>query len=146
EADMADSLSMVAGGEAALDGTGNPGRQSTTHQRKIIYTAAVDLLVKDFVAFEAEIAAVIATHAGFIAEQRTDRNHRDHQGGSWVIRVPVDRYDDLLKGVSALGFARSLTQTSDDVTEAYGKCQGDRALSPTNRCVGNASIDCCCYS
>ena len=87
--------------------------------RKIIYTADINLIVKNFGDFESQIAGMIESHAGFTAERQTDRDHGDHRGGTWVIRVPVEQYDAFLSGLSSLGFARSRSETSDDVTEAY---------------------------
>ncbi|WP_182869077.1 DUF4349 domain-containing protein [Stieleria mannarensis] len=109
------AVALVAG--ADVPGLQTAGRSAS--KRKIIYSAEVELVVEDFAAFERQIPAVISTHGGFAAERQTDRRHGDHRGGTWVIRVPVENYDAFLSGLDALGFARSRSETSDDVTEAY---------------------------
>lgn len=111
-ADVADgaSVGLVSAGETVA-------RSAST--RKIIYTADVEIVVDDFSVFERQISGVIGTHKGFAAERSTDRRHGDHRGGTWLIRVPVENYDALLSGLNTLGFTRSRSETSDDVTEAY---------------------------
>lgn len=114
----AEAISLVAGGilpdEASLD-PANASRQA----RKIVYTSNIQLQVEEFSDFEPKLERLIRAHHGFAAERSTDRKHKDHRGGTWVIRVPVDQYDTFLSGMAALGFATSRSETADDVTEAY---------------------------
>lgn len=109
-ANATDEVALVSGGAAVT-------RSAST--RKIIYTADIDLVVKDFSELEKRLPALIGEQGGFVAERKTDRQHGDHRGGRWVIRVPVENYDPFLSGLNSLGFARSRSETSDDVTEAY---------------------------
>ncbi|QDV86555.1 hypothetical protein TBK1r_55740 [Stieleria magnilauensis] len=99
--------------------TGGEAVERSVSNRKIIYTADVELVVDDFAVFERQISGVIGSHGGYAAERSSDRRHGDHRGGTWVIRVPVANYDAFLSGLDSLGFARSRSETSDDVTEAY---------------------------
>lgn len=105
-----DPIALVSGGEAAV---------RPASSRRIIYTAHIEMTVDDFSVFERNVADVISKHDGFAAERTTDRRHGDHRDGNWVIRVPVHNYDAFLTGLDALGFAKSRSETSDDVTEAY---------------------------
>lgn len=105
-------------GEVALV-SGSDAATRSKSARKIIYTADIDLVVKDFAEFEKRLPRLIGDQGGFVAERKTDRQHGDHRGGRWVIRVPVEKYDAFLAGLNSLGFARSRSETSDDVTEAY---------------------------
>ncbi|MCS7468924.1 DUF4349 domain-containing protein [Stieleria sp. ICT_E10.1] len=109
-ADETQPVTLVAGAEAV---------ERTVSNRKIIYTADVELVVDDFAVFERQISGVISSHGGYAAERSSDRRHGDHRGGTWVIRVPVANYDAFLSGLDSIGFARSRSETSDDVTEAY---------------------------
>jgi hypothetical protein len=109
-AQSADDVALVSGGDAVR-------RPEST--RKIIYTADIDLVVKDFAQFEKRLPGLIADQKGVVAERKTDRQHGDHRGGRWIIRVPVQGYDAFLSGLNTLGFARSRSETSDDVTKAY---------------------------
>lgn len=113
-----DALALVSGGNLPAPDNVN-GNGTTRQARKIVYTSKVELNVKDFAAFEPELDRLIRSHDAFAAERCTDRKHKDHRGGTWVIRVPVDRYDTFLTGMTALGFATSRSETADDVTEAY---------------------------
>lgn len=108
-------VALVSGG--AVQAETSPSEAKAN--RKIIYTADVHLVVKEFAEFERQITSLIGSHGGFAAERSTDRTHGNHRGGRWEIRVPVENYDRFLSGLSSLGFARSRSETSDDVTEAY---------------------------
>ena len=110
--------SDASGAELALT-SGSAAAGTAPADRKIIYTADLDLVVDDFQGFEKQLPQVIEAAGGFVASRKTDRRHGDHRQGSWTIRVPVAKYDSLLSGITALGFARSRNETSQDVTEDY---------------------------
>lgn len=120
EADaMTDSgaeLPPAADGALALT-SGGAGRQQAN--RRIIYTADVELVVKDFQEFEQQLPGVIKACDGFVAARKTDRRHGDHRAGTWTIRVPIPQYDALMSGITTLGFATSRNETSQDVTADY---------------------------
>ncbi|MEM6471653.1 MAG: DUF4349 domain-containing protein [Planctomycetota bacterium] len=88
-------------------------------ERKIIYNAEIDLVVDEFVSFEKQLPELLQTHDAFVAERRTDRRHGDHRTGKWKLRVPVENYRAMMSGISALGFAKSKDERTEDVTEAY---------------------------
>jgi len=106
----AEELALTSGSTAA----GRP-----PENRKIIYTADLELVVKDFRTFEQGLPEVVEAAGGFVAARKTDRRHGDHRAGSWTIRVPVAGYNSLLSGIAAMGFAKIRNETSQDVTEDY---------------------------
>lgn len=108
EASSAEALASQQGGVAL-----------SPEDRKIIYTTTVGLVVADYNQFEAEVPKLISRHGGFVASSETDRRYRDRQSGTWVVRIPVNRYDDFLNGINSLGFAESRSEQAQDVTEEY---------------------------
>ncbi len=92
---------------------------SATADRKIIYTSSIGLVVEDYQTFEAELPKLVNQHGGFVASSDTDRRYQNNQSGRWVVRIPVDQYNNFLSGVNALGFAESRSEVAQDVTEEY---------------------------
>ncbi|PHS14025.1 MAG: hypothetical protein COA78_06460 [Blastopirellula sp.] len=87
--------------------------------RKIVYTSTIGLVVDDYHTFETELPKLIHKHGGFVANSDTDRRYQDNQSGRWIVRIPVDQYNDFLSGVNSLGFTESRSENAQDVTEEY---------------------------
>jgi hypothetical protein len=87
--------------------------------RKIIYTAAVNLVVKDFAATDRKIQSLAKETGGFVAEFREDGAYGDRRSGRWVVRTPVRRFQEFLDEVVALGVPETREITTQDVTEEY---------------------------
>lgn len=92
---------------------------ATAETRKIIYDSTVDLVVDDYNEFESSLPAMVARYGGFVARSDTDRRHNDRQSGTWRIRIPVASYTAFRSGVTSLGFAESISENAQDVTEEY---------------------------
>jgi hypothetical protein len=88
-------------------------------QRKIIYEAELDLIVDDFSVAEREVPRLVKEHGGYLAEVTVDRSQGMRLNGTWVARVPVQRYEDFLEAVTQLGVPETQNQTAQDVTEEY---------------------------
>ncbi|WP_413432532.1 DUF4349 domain-containing protein [Crateriforma spongiae] len=117
ESESADAL-MSALAEA--DGSGNAAdRANGATKRRIIYQTRLSMVVEDYQVFEAKLPQLVRDHDGFVSNAETNRRYRDEQSGTWVVRVPVDRYDGFLAGVMGLGFAESRKEDAQDVTEEY---------------------------
>ena len=100
-----------AKGEAAADPKPRP--------RKVVYTGRVELLVDDFDAGQAKLAAVIDEHKAYVDRSETTGEPGTPRSGTWTIRVPVAGFDALMDAVAKLGEARKKTKDSDDVTDRY---------------------------
>ena len=87
--------------------------------RKIVYTATVDLVVEDFDPVPAEIDALLKRFDAYVAHSEILGSPGRPRHGEWVIRVPVDRYSELLAAARELGEPRSVRSDSRDVTEEY---------------------------
>jgi hypothetical protein len=88
-------------------------------ERKIIYTASLDLYVEEFDPIPAEIETLAREHDAFIADSSIDTATGRPRSGSWTIRVPVARYDSLLDAAGKLGELQRRTADSREVTAEY---------------------------
>ena len=111
--------SDLAKSATGADQSGDNAAAKRKSQRRIIYTTSLTLVVKTYSEFEAALPRLVDSVGGFVSKSETDRRYNDRQSGTWVIRVPVDRYNDLLNGMSGLGFAESRREDAQDVTEEY---------------------------
>lgn len=103
--------------QAAVDKTGIA--QLVDPSRKIIYTADVQLTVKEFATFEAELPKLVGQCKGYLSAANIDRTYGDQLTGHWVARIPVDQYEAFLESVTQLGVPEKQAQTAQDVTEEY---------------------------
>jgi uncharacterized coiled-coil protein SlyX len=87
--------------------------------RKVIYTATVNLVVKDFSETDRRIQSLTQEFGGFIAEFREDRTYGDRLAGRWVIRTPVTRFHEFLEKIVALGVPETKQIDAQDVTEEF---------------------------
>ncbi len=125
----------MMGGMAAADraGSGGPNMaenmlqeipggavaKSARADRKIIYTATVDLVTDDLNAFEPKLLAMIQEASGFVAETNQTGTAGGQRSATWKVRVPVDNYDGFLQKTRTLGEVRSVHVNSQDVTEEF---------------------------
>jgi hypothetical protein len=118
----------IAGTDAALrnlkpgEAAGNSGdalpRQPAL-PRKIIYTAELSLIVKDFSVAEAALRALIAKYEGQIAQSDLGATTGQQRTGRWKVRIPVAHYESFLKEASGIGEPERNKVDSQDVTEEY---------------------------
>lgn len=93
--------------------------QAKPTDRKIIYKATLWLSVEDFGATEKGITELVKQSGGYVAQFSEDRRYGDMRGGQWVLRVPTDRFDEVLDGASQLGVPTNREVTAEDITEEY---------------------------
>jgi hypothetical protein len=87
--------------------------------RRIIYDATIDMVVDSLSVAERAIRTLIKEHGGFLAESDQSSQTSDQRRAKWRVRVPVDRFDSFVAGVSRLGEVRLSHIGSQDVTEEY---------------------------
>ncbi len=89
-------------------------------ERKIIYTADVDLVVEDFTPTTSQVDAMVKRFGGFIASSQVSGEAGESRSGNWKLRVPIARFDEFLQEAQGkLGEVRSLARNSQDVSEEY---------------------------
>lgn len=88
-------------------------------QRQIIRSGSVSLIVEKLDSAEARLAAISATHGGFIANSSRQMNPGNALSGNTQIRVPAAAFDTVLMLVRGIGAVQSENVSSSDVTEEY---------------------------
>lgn len=100
-----------AGGEAALN---------EPVVRKIIYTANVEVVVKDFDAAQEQLTQLIKSHKdAYVSKSDVRGTQGSIQTATWTIRVPVSEYEAFLDEVVNLGTLQQKRVDSQDVTDEY---------------------------
>lgn len=119
--DYAVRTSAPAGGEATPAADAPAVRYAAGEQAKprIIYTADARVVAKDFAAAAEDLAALVETVGGYVADASVDRTSGSSRSGRWTVRVPVSKFDAFLAGLDTVGFVESRTQSSQDVTMEY---------------------------
>ena len=88
-------------------------------QRKIIYSARVELVVEDFDPVRAAVEDVVKQFDAYVARSNVSGSPGQPRNGSWTIRVPVARYNEFLAAARELGELRSEHSDSKDVTAEF---------------------------
>jgi len=99
--------------------TNRSATEPDASKRRIVYRADVDLVVEQFEPLPEQIEAAVKQHGGFVSASNITGSPGQPRSGRWTIRVPVDRFDEILAAVRQLGEVRSINSTSDDVTAEF---------------------------
>lgn len=115
---------MNDAGPAAKQAAGNAqpaaaGEKTAPVDRKIIYSAKLDLIVKDLDAATKAVDEKLGQHAGRVvrAEQRSDTGAR--RTATFTLEVPVDKFRGLVAALKELGVPERDAVDSQDVTEEF---------------------------
>ena len=106
-------------GYLAREKSGASETSTAAADKKIIYEAAVSLLVKNFDDTPAAIESLVKSSGGYLAMTDIARNQGIERSGRWVARIPVDGYDSFLEALSKIGVKERMHQSGQDVTEEY---------------------------
>ncbi len=88
-------------------------------QRKIIYTATVNLAVEQFDPVPARVETLVNRFGAYVAHSQITGSPGSPRRGQWTLRVPADRYQALLFATRELGEIQNVSSDSQDVTEEY---------------------------
>lgn len=88
-------------------------------ERKIIYTAYIDVVVKELEAAVTEVQNLVQAHKGYIAKSEVRGRVGQRRTADYVLRVPVDNFTVLREGLLQLGLVERNALESQDVTEEY---------------------------
>lgn len=114
----------------ALDSRGGGGEApalASTLDRKIIFTAGIDLSVKDVATSFNDVSRIAKTAGGFV-EKSSFLNASDADGSraaTLTLRVPATRYEDVLAELRTMAGVKVERETSksSEVTEQYTDLQ-----------------------
>jgi len=105
-----------AGGTAE---SGEPLPSQSGLERKIVYTARVDLVVEQFDPIPEQVETLVKQFDGFVASSSLTGSPGSSRSGQWTLRIPVARYEGFLAAARELGEMQQLNVDSQDVTEEY---------------------------
>jgi hypothetical protein len=101
--------------------------------RKIIQSTSIDIAVEEVGRNFQEIIRIAETAGGFVASS-TFSNVDDEQVADLTIRVPSDRYQDVLAQIRGMGEVEREGSDANDVTEEFTDRQARlRTLEATER-------------
>ena len=114
---LTDSSGSMAVADATL-ATALPNNDAAI-ERKIVYTADVDVVVEEFDQVPSRVKELVEQHSGYIAKSNIRGTPGSPRSGEWTIRVPVVDYEKFLAAARDLGEVRSVRTDSDDVTAEF---------------------------
>ncbi|QNE74137.1 DUF4349 domain-containing protein [Streptomyces finlayi] len=123
---MAQSDSKAAGAGAAdraggKSTDGNKGKARADEQSSavahVIRTATLFVEVKNVPKAVASARATAEGAGGFVSNEATERLDDEHESSHLVLRVPEDRYQEVLRSLAGSGKLLSRTSDAKDVTE-----------------------------
>ncbi len=100
------------------EGPGSAPQLQGLLDRKIIQSTSVDIEVADVGRDFQEIIRIAQTAGGFV-DGSTFSNVEDQQSADITIRVPSDRYQDVLAQLRTMGTVTQESSDSNDVTEEF---------------------------
>ncbi|MFF4757894.1 DUF4349 domain-containing protein [Streptomyces sp. NPDC001292] len=102
------------GGRASEARATAPSRVTASH---IIRTASLTVQVKDVPKALDTARTTVETAGGYVGDESTSRDEDGHERTRVVLRVPADRYDEVLSGLEGTGKLIERTAKAQDVTD-----------------------------
>jgi hypothetical protein len=112
---QSDAKGAVPGSEK-----GASGAKAATAPRltsSIIRTASLTVQVKDVPKALDEARTTTENAGGFVGNETTTRDEKGHERTRVVLRVPVEKYDDVLADLQGAGKLLDRTAKAEDVTD-----------------------------
>lgn len=120
-----------AGGEAADGATDSkadgrrPGEQNGSTASKppklasehVVRTARLTVRVKDVPSALDDTRTTVENAGGYVGDETTDRDDENHERSHLVLRVPQEKYADVLEELSGSGKLIERKVSADDVTD-----------------------------
>jgi hypothetical protein len=87
--------------------------------RKIIYTAEIELVVEDFSGVPERLAALVKKFDAYVADSSLAGASGASRRGTWKIRVPVAQFEEFVGAAKGLGELIRADTGSRDVSDEY---------------------------
>ena len=87
--------------------------------RKVIYTATLEVVVENFDGVAKQVSDLVKQHGGYLASANLDRLQGERRSGNWVCRIPVSTFDKFLDAAAGIGVPVTRLQKSQDVSEEF---------------------------
>jgi hypothetical protein len=115
---VADAPGIGGDRNAAKEGAAAPDALPPS-ERKIIYTARVELHVANLDDARGQLDALLAEVKGYVAKSDESGRAGGIRAGTWKVRVPVARFHDFLNRVKTFGELVNQSSDAQDVTEEF---------------------------
>jgi hypothetical protein len=99
-------------------GPAGPG-EAAPITRKIIYSATLELVVKNLDDTRRDVERIVDGHKGYIAKSDVSGSVGSRRSATWTLKVPVEKFREAVTALAALGNTVRNTSDSQDVTEEY---------------------------
>jgi len=97
--------------------------QATVQPKKIIYRGEATLDCEDLDKATQKLLGKVKSLGGYVGDASASGTRGTARQASWTVRVPAERYQDLLKALPGIGELRSSSQKADDVSEEFYDAQ-----------------------
>jgi hypothetical protein len=88
-------------------------------ERKIIYSATIEVVVKDLDVARAAVEKVVEEQKGYIAKSEVIGESGSRRTATWTLKVPAERFQASVSALAALGNTVRNSSDSQDVTEEF---------------------------
>lgn len=85
----------------------------------IVYSATLDVIVKDLDAATPEVEKLVASHKGFVAKSEVKGDAGSRRAATYTLRVPASSFAKLKDGLLGLGTPERNVVDTQDVTEEF---------------------------
>lgn len=120
----ADNSELSVTPQEADAGFSTPIRSS----EKIIYTGSANIETQDFDKTLTDIEKLVASSGGYIQSSSVSGNDyysagSGYRSASYVLCIPVDKFDGVMNGLSSLGNVPYSSMNADNITQQYTDTQ-----------------------
>src|SRR5947209_12611223 len=126
--------------DAPLGGKEQPGAPEAPPERKIIYTARVELHVANLDEARGKLDALLAEVKGYVAKSDESGRSGGSRSGTWKVRVPVGSFQVFLSRAEGFGVLVSKSSDAQDVTEEYVDLEARRKNLKAEEAVLNKHL------
>lgn len=104
---------------AAADAGGAQLPAPALAERKIIFSGALEIEVRDFATAHRELLSLLQQHEAYFAKSEIRTDSGQKRIGVFTIKVPAGQFQALVDALAALGEPLRNSTDSQDVTEEY---------------------------
>ena len=96
---------------------------SSVQPKKIIYKAEATLDCENLDKASQKLLAKVKSFGGYVGDASSTGIRGTVREATWTVRVPAERYGDLLKALPGIGELESSSQRAEDVSEEFYDAQ-----------------------
>jgi hypothetical protein len=117
--EVAAKPAAAGGGEGAATQADPAAVKAAQAQPMIVYSATLDVIVKDLDTATAEVDRLVTGHKGWVAKSEVKGDTGSRRTATYTLRVPVDVFNPVKAGILALGTPERNVVDTQDVTEEF---------------------------